>query len=212
MKVRVPHLIAPVLVATGVMTACSSKAPPADAYVSAQATQNSTNGSCNFAGVTELSGFPIGSDVGDGGAISPNPTRIPNGSNQGGAITIECSVKSTGNGTFDISLYADVFTQQVGAGGSMQVSGSVTTSDTVGATGASQGLYATFGTGGSTYTDSTDCTITFPTIPPGGPVDPGRIWGKIDCPNAVLQNKTLPGGGMEACDISALFVFENCSD
>jgi hypothetical protein len=206
MKVRVPRLVVSVLLASGALAACSAKAPPSDAYVNASA--QGLNGSCNFSGKKEL--FLIGSDTTDGGGISANPTRVQNGTNEGGAVGLSCSVKGTGAGNYDIALSADLTTSQVGAGGSMTITGTVNSSNaTAGSVGAMQTIAGSFGAADNTYTE-TDCTITYPTIPQGGPVAPGRIWGEIDCPNAVLQGQTLPGGGPITCDISALFVFENC--
>jgi hypothetical protein len=200
MKARVPQLVVPALLVAGAVTACSAKSPPADAYVAVTAA-NDTSSSCNFSGTVAL--FQIGSDTTDAGGISLNPTRVQNGTDQGGAVSLSCSVKSVGNGQFDIALSAELVTSQVGAGGSMTITGMVDSN------GATQTIQGAFSSAGSSYLES-DCSITYPTTPPGGPVDPGRIWGKIDCPNAVLQNKTQPGGGAIMCDVSALFVFENC--
>jgi hypothetical protein len=206
MKVRVAHLVVPMILAAGATAACSAKAPPPDAYVAASATGTS----CNFSGMTSL--LQIGSDISDGGGISDNPTRVSNGTDQGGTVSLSCSVKSAGNGQFNIALSAELVTNQQGAGGSMIITGTVDSPmpfspDEVAAMGTIQ---AAFGHASNSYTES-DCTITLPTNPPnGGPVASGRIWGKIDCPNAVLAGQTTQSGNAVSCDISALFVFENC--
>lgn len=198
MTSRILHLALPVLVAAGVATACSSKAPAARAFVSETITGG--GGNCTYSSITTVL---AGSDTSDGG-LSMNPTRVPNGTTEGGTVDIVCSVAPSGS-NFDIALSAELATSQAGAGGSILVNGTVDAT-----TGAQSSIAGTFViAGGVTFVEK-DCTITYPTMPPGGPVAPGRIWGKIDCPNAVAQGQNA-SGTPNTCDLSALFVFEDCS-
>jgi len=199
MTFRFSHLVTSAIVVSSVTAACSSKAPEPDAYVSAQVI-----GGPNCL-VEDQGLFLIGSDTTDGGGISANPTRVPSGTNQGGAVTITCSVKASGS-NYNIELNALLNSQQAGAGGSLTITGTVDAT-----TGAQSGINATFVGGGNTYQESDgDCSISYPANPPGGPVQPGRIWGSINCPNATESGKVTGGGEPVTCQLSALFVFENC--
>ncbi|HXX68176.1 MAG TPA: hypothetical protein VEK07_13385 [Polyangiaceae bacterium] len=198
MTFRFLRLVTSALVVSSVAAACSSKAPATDAYVSAQVI-----GGPNCL-VEDQGLFLIGSDTTDGGGISSNPTRVQTGTNQGGTVTITCSVKASGS-NYNIELSALLDSQQAGAGGSLTITGTVDST-----MGAQSDISATFVGGGNTYEES-DCSISYPANPPGGPVQPGRIWGSISCPNATEAGKVTSSGQAVSCQLSALFVFENCA-
>lgn len=198
MALRTPHLVVPALLATALATACSSKSPPPQAFVTAQATTGAS-GMCNYSSVQSL--LLIGS-AGDAG-LNSNPVRVPTGTNEGGAVSITCSVAPS-NGSFNIELSAELDT-------SLSTGGSLTITGTVDSTTGGSNIAGTFVHAGNTYVEEqNDCTITYPADPPGGPVAPGRIWGQISCPNATLEGQNA-NGTMTTCAITALFVFENCS-
>jgi hypothetical protein len=196
MALRIPHLVVPALLGAALATACSSKAPAPDAYVLVQATNSASGtGVCNYTSST----IPpiIGSSIDDGGLT--NPVRVPSGTD---AVAITCSVAPSGS-SFNIALHAEVDT-------SLSSGGSVTFTGTVDATTGAQGtVAATFVADQQTYSEQ-DCTITYPAMPPGGPVAAGRIWGQIVCPNAMLEGQNA-SGQVTTCQMTALFVFENCS-
>lgn len=197
MTFRFLRQVTPLIVVSTVVAACSSKAPAPDAYVSA-----SVNGGANC-NLQDQTLFTIGSDTADGGGISLNPTRVQTGTVEGGAVTITCSVKASASG-YTIELNALLNSQQAGQGGSLTLTGTVDST-----TGAQSSISATFVGAGNTYNED-DCSISYPTNPVGGPVQPGRIWGSVTCPNATETGKVTSTGQPIACQLSALFVFENC--
>lgn len=200
MALRIPHLVVPALLATALATACSSKAPPPQAFVQVQATNTTTGtGLCNFN--SEIIPPVIGSDISDGG-LSGNPVRVPSGSEQGGTVSITCSVAPSGS-NFNIALNAEIVTTLT-TGGSLTITGTVNSTS-----GASGDISAIFVAATNTYTEN-DCSINFIVMPPGGPVAPGRIWGQLSCPNAMSQSQNA-NATPTTCAMQALFVFENCS-
>jgi hypothetical protein len=199
MALRIPHLVVPVLLATALATACSSKSPAPDAFVQVQASSSlSGTGVCNF-NSQEIPPV-IGSSISDAGLT--NPVRVPTGTDQGGTVAISCSVAPSGS-NFTIALHAEVDT-------SLPSGGSVTFSGTVDATTGGGNIQAVFVDDTQMYSES-DCTISYPAMPPGGPVAAGRIWGQIVCPNAMLSTTATGQSAVTTCQITALFVFENCS-
>jgi hypothetical protein len=122
-------------------------------------------------------------------------------------------VRPSGSG-FDIVLYAVLSGT---SGGTVAITsppseGAVTTSGGV-------GISASFlETDMGTFT-STDCTITFTymgePVPVSPPVAAGRIWGHLECPDALEANHlgTGPDGGatVVTCPVSADFLFEQCA-
>jgi hypothetical protein len=128
------------------------------------------------------------------------PNRIANG----GPNNVSCSVKGSGS-TFSITLVAN--SQSTTTGGSMTLTGSNISSDTGGTnlTGdfvgvITQGQYS-----------SPNCTLTYSTPEGSGGIDPGRIWGHIECVGAINGSVMVGGGMVSTCTIDVDFVFENCS-
>lgn len=141
--------------------------------------------------------------------ISPKPSTYSDGSSEaGGAVHVYCSVDPSGGG-FLVNLSGAL----IGAyGGSVSVSGFVN------ATGSTSGLRGIFATMGQQFVDN-NCTFTQTynnsPLPSGGAPASGRIWGHIDCPNAVengMFGVGIDGGPvLRMCEASADFLFENCN-
>jgi hypothetical protein len=181
---------------TGIVVAagCSSSSPNAQAFIFA--TISPTNGgSC--AGISGMESFL---QIGTMGTPGNPPNRIADG----GPNHVSCTVKGSGS-TFSISLSAT--SQSTTMGGSMTLSGDGISSDTGGTnlTGSfvgniTQGQYM-----------STNCVLTYSTPEGSGGIDPGRIWGHIECDGAMNGAVAVAGGMVSTCTIDVDFVFENCS-
>jgi hypothetical protein len=145
-----------------------------------------------------------------GSPPSPKPSTVTNGDFQQGAgsVSLSCKVDPSGAG-FNIQLSAQIGEPN---GGSLIVVGQV---NAIGGSGI-QGTFLSAQNG--TFVDQ-NCSFTFTynmgPVPVGGsPVAAGRIWGHIDCPNAVESGTaeiTADGAATErTCDAHADFLFENC--
>lgn len=193
------------LAACATAVACSStNNPPPDAFIAAEVGGGSD---CNLAS-PDTAWLPVGTDTGQ------NPTRVADqGSTGGGTATVTCTVHPQGNG-FDIELSVDVAGNPGGniSITSPQGAGAVTTS------GAS-GISASFYSNNRGPYSSDKCTITYTymgqPVSDNPPIAAGRIWGHVDCPQAVEQGQTTtgPDGGPAtiACHASADFLFEQCN-
>jgi hypothetical protein len=174
-------------------------ATPPDAFVAAQL---GGGPECNLA--TPDTGWLV-----IGTATSSKPTTVTDqGSTGAGEVSVVCSVIPSGS-DFAISLAAQV----IGSGNA-----SLTITGMVMADGAT-GVSATFfdSAHGAAY-DAADCTLSTTYMGQPVPISPaiaaGRIWGHIDCPDAIQTGQpTGPDGGPTtiACAASADFLFENCS-
>jgi hypothetical protein len=200
------HAAWPALLAAAFAPACSSKAPPADAFA-LTTLQPGGAGHCSIGSQTTLIevGVPVGT----------KPDTVQNGGSQaGGQVSVSCTVHPDSGG-FDIDLSVELVGQ-----GAMHVystaSGAVTTS---GAMGISATFSKSVGSAGQSFTAS-DCSITYtydhnPINPNITPIDAGRIWGHVSCVDAQANSDViLPDGGTapQTCDAEADFLFENCSD
>ncbi len=181
-------------------------APPADAFIAAEV--GGGGGTCNLPS-PDVTWLPVGT------ATADKPTTVTSGGSTGtGTAKITCSVHPNGNG-FDIDLSVTV----AGTPG-----GNVTISSPAGAgavtTSGGAGITASFTSGTMGPYSSSNCTLTFTYEGQPVPVSPavaaGRIWGHIDCPDAVVagQMTTGPDGGPTtvSCPASADFLFEQCSE
>lgn len=211
------QLVFPALVVAALAAACSSTPATARAYVSANIVQSNTApGQCNLASSTQIM------LIGQNNVLQPitdtNPKRISNGSQEAGSVTVQCTVHPSGSG-FHIAISSSVSNGISGSGGSMVITGNVTCTPSSNgcAPNGGSGLTGTFDNAGITYTD-TNCSISYtyggnPILLQGPSADQhapqvaaGRIWGHIDCPNAVTET-----GQSFTCDANADFVFENCA-
>jgi hypothetical protein len=185
MTFRAPHPAVIALFSLALATGCSShKTEPPAAYVNASIS-NPGGGTCNN---DEANFLVIGSDQ-DGGPS--DPTRVSSGA----GVTVTCMVSAGSNGTFDLDLYA-----QNGLG-------TATIQGSISANGGPMDIQADFYQAGGGHYQQSTCSITFVQMPAGGPVAAGRVWGTIDCPMA-----TLVGSTGVSCDVTAEFVFENCTE
>jgi hypothetical protein len=132
--------------------------------------------------------------------VDPKPATITSGAYN---VTLSCKVDPSGGG-FSIQLSAKIGGPN---GGGFSAIGQVPP------TGGSavQGAFASATAG--TFSDS-NCSITFtynynpvPVVPP---IAAGRIWGHIDCPDAINPVSSETDGGPATCDGHADFLFENC--
>jgi hypothetical protein len=115
-----------------------------------------------------------------------------------GKVAIACSVTGAGAGAFNVDATLNMTGPE---GGLFHVDGKFTT------TGVQQDIHAIFSSRATTNTyEQLDrkCTVTYDTTYEG--VALGRVWGRIDCPNA-----TLSGVPDTTCTASATFRFENCA-
>jgi hypothetical protein len=187
------------------VVACSGNKPPvADAFVAAFVGPG--NGGTSVCGYQSDQPF-----VQIGSPLDPKPSTVTSGDFQAGSgtVNLDCRVDSSGGG-FRIQLSAEVDGPN---GGSLSVVGNVTAS---GGTGVQGGFTSAMN---GSFSDS-NCSITFTynmnAVPVGGsPIASGRIWGHLDCPNA-MQNGTTEiadDGGLSqrTCDGHADFLFENCN-
>jgi hypothetical protein len=141
--------------------------------------------------------------------LVPKPSTVTSSDLQGaGTVTLDCRVDPSSSG-FNIQLSAEVSGPN---GGSLSAVGQVNVS---GGTGI-QGGFTSAANGSFT---GSNCSITFTyngnPVPVGGsPVAAGRIWGHIDCPNAMQSGTSeISDDGsvtQHACDAQADFLFENC--
>ncbi len=173
------------LIASALATACSSSPPQPHAYVNA----SSLGGSMCSTNAPQL--LVIGSDP-----DPTNPNRVANGS--GASVT--CSVKASSGG-FNLNLNAET------GNGSLTITGAVMAD--AGGPADIAGTIVSTGTG--TF-EETDCTITLNANAPAGPVQPGRVWGTLSCPTATLQGKLNQFGNPITCNLSAAFLFEDCTE
>jgi hypothetical protein len=185
------------LAACGVAVACSStNNPPADAYMAAEV---GGGASCSTLPSPNSAWLPVGTDT------AGKPTTVTDqGSTGSGTATIDCTVHPSGNG-FDVQLSVSVAGNP---GGTVIISGTVTTSGGTGITGS---FYNSVDLG--PYAED-DCTISFTylgqPVPISPPIAAGRIWGHIDCPKAVEAGQNN-GMGAVTCPASADFLFEQCN-
>ena len=187
--------------------ACSnSPGPPSEAFLAATLGPGSLNGvndapACSMQASVD---WQIGNNTAN------KPLEYQDGSHQGaGSVHVFCSVDSSGDG-FNIDLSAQILGTDMS--GSMSVSGFVNT------TGTSTGLRGIFATMGQQFVDN-NCTFTQTynggPLPSGSEPASGRIWGHIDCPNAIeggMFGTGVDGGAvLRTCEGTADFLFENCN-
>ena len=139
-----------------------------------------------------------------GAHLQNYPARVDDGTPVAGAgiVRVVCSVVASGDG-FDVALGASLN----GPGDEfLAIAGHFTLQGASGVTG-------TFGESQTGTFTSNNCTVAFtyggrPIVTSGGPVDPGRVWGHVSCPNAAGLNTCSP----TSCDGEADFLFENCAE
>jgi hypothetical protein len=184
---------------TGIVIAagCSSSSPPAQAFI--YGTIIPTNGgSC--AGFQSVTPFL---QIGTMGTTGDTAVRVPDG----GVNHISCSVKGSGS-TFSISLAAT--SQSTTTGGSMTLSGGgISTTGGMNLDGVFEGNNTQGNTQG--VYQSTACVLSYSTPEGPGGIEPGRIWGHIECDGATNGQVVVAGGMASTCTIMVDFVFENCS-
>lgn len=195
------------LAACGLAVACnSSNNPPPDAFLAAEV--GGGGGACSTLPSPDTDWLPVGTSTAD------KPTTVTDqGSTGSGTASVTCTVHPQGNG-FDIALSIAV---NGNPGGNVTISspsgeGAVTTS-------GGKGITASFYSNNRGPYASNNCTITYTyqgqPVPVSPPIAAGRIWGHIDCPQAVDATMTTTGvdGGAEnvACPASADFLFEQCN-
>jgi hypothetical protein len=196
----------PALVGAMAANGCSSTpAPPPDAVGAGDVGPGTNSGvndapACGQGDLTWQLGNPV----------TPQPHTYADGSAQDGSpVHVNCKVDQSGGG-FDIQLAAELDGMN---GGTLFISGTG-----VRATGSTSGLTGTFTTSGQNFIDH-NCTFTQTynggNLPAGGQPAQGRIWGHIDCPNAVANGMfgiSGDGGSVaRTCDGRADFFFENCN-
>jgi hypothetical protein len=191
----------PALLASMAASACSgNNGPAAEAFVYAQVGPENAGGAsaCGYSSDQLL--MQIGSPT------APLPSVKSDGTAQNGyRVHVTCKVDGNGNG-FDIQLSA-----------TLEGSGSMTVSGHISSAGTSMGLNGSFTTMGNSFRDN-NCSFSYmynnAPLPGSGAATGGRIWGHVDCPNAVLagQTGTSDDGGSVArtCDGFADFLFQNC--
>jgi hypothetical protein len=145
--------------------------------------------------------FKVG-DFGNLAAEPPVPSQaVKDGDAFGqGAVSVSCSVVSSGANQFSVNASVDL---SGATGGLFRVSGTFTTS------GEQQNVQAFFSSRKSTnsYQQNQGCTVTY-TNPAVMGVAAGRVWGHIVCPKAL--NVKL-GDPDNTCQGVADFRFENCA-
>jgi hypothetical protein len=127
-----------------------------------------------------------------------------------GTVMIDCKVDKSGGGNFNIRISAEV---------NGPMGGSVVIQGTVSATGGSNIVGGFTSSTNGTFSDN-NCTIAFTyNMQPvsgqvGTPLDSGRIWAHLSCPNATQSGTSEIGddGGatQRTCDGEADFLFQNC--
>lgn len=141
-----------------------------------------------------------------GAATVPEPVTFTSAELQSaaGTLSLSCKVDPSGGG-FNVQLSAEID----GRDGisSVSVAGMVTTEGGHNIQGT-----LTSATGGS-FTAS-NCSISFTyngnPVPVMPPIAAGRIWGHLDCPEAMAPATPVMDGGPATCDAQADFLFENC--
>jgi hypothetical protein len=127
--------------------------------------------------------------------VTPGDPTVPVNSGDawdGHTVTATaCNVTTDGDG-FQVNVSVTV-----DGVGSFSVNGHVTTTPPVTPV---QGIFQRSDTGSFRQDD---CTITYPRPEMG--VAGGRVWGRIDCPNATFS------GQSRVCNAYAEFRFENCN-
>ena len=195
------RFVVPTILACAVVSACSSTPATPRAYVSETLMSGATSGTCNISGGSAV--LTIGTSM-----INQAVERVASGTVEGGSVDIHCTVAAASGG-FRIALNASLNSMLQATGGSLQATG------TVDATQGGSNIDVTVNNAGTGIYQESDCTITYmfdlttglsPALPAAAP---GRIWGHLDCPNAVDANASS-GGGPVACHVQADFVFENC--
>jgi hypothetical protein len=179
------------LAACAGVSACSSPAPMADAYVNANVGGGST---CNLGSAVPFA--QLGMDTG-----STYPTTLTSGN---AGSNVQCTVSPSGDG-FSLSLSATSYT------GTLVVTGTASNASP-GQSGGSM-LTGTFESTMNGAYAGTNCTLTYTfrsgandAVPANPPIAPGQIFGHIDCPAAQLN-----GDPTTTCDAEADFLFQNCS-
>ncbi len=199
---KLAHIGWPALLASMAASACSGNpAPPQSAFVYAFVEPGlNDSGVCGESGAIYLA---LGSST------SPQPTAVADGaSSKGGKASVSCSVDSNGGG-YDIKLAA-TFTGP--NGGSMFVSGHVDSSA------GGSNINGSFTQQGQQFSEN-GCTITpeynNSALPPSAYPQPGRIWGHIDCPHALVPGQYVTDSSgnsvQRSCDAWADFYFINCN-
>jgi hypothetical protein len=192
-----------VLAAALLASACSSTPNPSpDAVVIAQlgAGTSAGNGPTVCQVATGSPWIQIGTD---------DTHPITSGSKQnGGEVTVSCTVHSTGGGNYTVSLSALLAGQ-----GSINVVNATIPSGT---TTPAPMVQATFESGSTGDFTESDCTFDFggqmgdiASAAPAGfsfGIAPGRIWGNLICPMIV------DGENSETCFAAAELRFENCAE
>jgi hypothetical protein len=179
--------------ALAALFACSNNAPAVpQVYIQASLDPGShPSNICPL--LASASSFTIGSQG--------SPAQ--DGSSQNGAgVSVTCTVTPNADGTFNVTANAAVDGQ---SGGALYISG------TFGAApGPVSKITASFTQGGNTgaFKDVTECTVTYSG---NQGVAAGRVWGNLECPNAVNMDKAVAGTmGFWTCEGVAEFKFENC--
>ncbi len=182
---------------TGIVIAagCSSSSPAAKAFV--YGTITGSGGTC--AGVASMEPFLQIGTMGDPGLADPG--RV----SDGGSNHISCTVSGSGS-TFSLSVSATSESTVTGMGGSMSLHGSNITA--AGGTGLS-GVFVGTGVTQGTY-NASNCTLSYTTPEGPGGIEPGRVWGHVECDGATNGSVMVLGGGTSTCNIAVDFVFENC--
>jgi hypothetical protein len=152
--------------------------------------------------VTQIGGGTNGS--------SPLPLTIPDGTLiNDHPVQVQCTV--SGNGQYNISLYAKDVNGVTTITGAATADGSTSLNGTFVQSGNSTG---------STY-EGSNCSLSFTNFS-GEPMPPnasdaiqsGLIWGQVSCPNALVAGMAQPepdgGVGAATCALTSTFLFENC--
>jgi hypothetical protein len=154
---------------------------------------------------------PILGSVSGWVTIGTTSASVADGDNQNGAaVGVNCTVKSNGDGTFNVTANAALAGPN---GGSFFVSGPMFAGPP--GTTMLSGIVGKFqrgDTGGGQPFVDTNCTVTFSG---SQGVAAGRVWGNIECPNIVDMGQqvapiTTPPMYL-TCDGQAEFRFENCA-
>ena len=135
-----------------------------------------------------------------GWVIIGDPTQsVNNGDSQGGsAVSVSCTVSSSGDGSFSVNSSATL----EGLNG-----GSVTITGTFLPSGKSTNIRGHFQRGDTGSFDEVDCTADYSANPSSMGVASGRVWATLTCP-MVTKTDTTPA---RVCQGTAEFRFENCS-
>ncbi len=170
---------------------CSDPAPPARRVILEAAFSPGSHSStvCPIASTDWV-------DIGAFGNPPIVPVRpVTTGDDNGnGPVDITCSVKGNDAAGYDVAASA---TLSGLSGGTVSITGHFTT------TGTQTGINGVFQRADYGQFRDNDCTVTFTENQNMG-VAPGRVWGRLDCPNAARTDQG------RSCDGNAQFRFENC--